>query len=354
MVRGDLIALVSSLSSQGYTPDQVYDELSNRGYSPSDLNEALAASGIKKSKVPAIAIILVLVIALAASGIYFQFYYNPKPAQLLDVSLEPVKSIIDPGTPVDFIIQLVNLGSSSRYDVSIRSSLISVSSNEVLASKTETVAIETRAAIRSQLLMPQDARPGTYVVRSVVTYGSQSASGSFSVKVSPSIRTNLSKPFIEPLKCANECNDFDVCTRDSCVQGQCSFIRITPCCGNSLCEAQETPDSCPDDCQVARPMGESVQLITNKAVQAAQSNPESGSKLCKTLSQLSDQDPCLAQVAKKAGQPDICQRIITEKVRDGCYLDFALDRDRFDLCDKVVDRWLKSSCFSYSNLKQVS
>jgi len=44
------------------------------------------------------------------------------------------------------------------------------------------------------------------------------------------------------------CNDFDICTTDSFVDGRCSFEKIKPCCGNLLCEGEEDEDSCRIDC----------------------------------------------------------------------------------------------------------
>jgi len=47
-----------------------------------------------------------------------------------------------------------------------------------------------------------------------------------------------------------DCNDDDICTSDSCLNGTCQYQSIIPCCGNGICEGLEgeTFDTCPDDC----------------------------------------------------------------------------------------------------------
>ena len=78
------------------------------------------------------------------------------------MSVEPIRTEVYSFYSIEFIIQLVNLGSASRFDVHIKSELVSVASNEVIATKTETVAIETRNAVTPILVVPADAKPGRY------------------------------------------------------------------------------------------------------------------------------------------------------------------------------------------------
>ena len=314
------------------------------------------ASAKRWGIVSAIALVVITIVVIAAVVLL------PKPStQLLDVSLHPIATDVDAGSPLDFIVELVNLGSAKRFDLTIKSELVSVMTNEVVAAKTDTAAIETRNAVRTQILIPKDAVPGRYVVRTIVEYDHQSARASFSLKVrqgifgehlsAPPGSSTYSTPSATP-ECQGGCNDYDPCTMDFCVKGSCINQKITPCCGNRKCELSESPVVCPDDCVPSSPTREeSVGSIKSRALDAAGSDVPVAVRLCKTLPVSSEYDACLFDVAKRSGQPEVCSQVVAEREKDGCLLDIALARDRFDLCDKVVDRWLKSSCFSYANLK---
>lgn len=360
MVRGDLVKIIQSYQSQGYSAAQIAQGLQTAGWLQSDIDEAFAfiqpSNPSTRPWILAASVALAFVVILIAA--FLLLLAPSRPSQLLDVSVEPVRTEVSASSPIEFIIQLVNLGSASRFDVHIKSELVSVASNEVVAAKTETVAIETRNAVKSQLVVPADANPGRYVVRVLVEYARQSARASFSLVVIPPEKI-LPKPPVSPSgqhdsdDCQGGCNDYDSCTLDRCVKGVCIFDKISPCCGNGVCERGESETFCPEDCAEKRPtVAQSVQVIIDKAFSAASTDPDSGVRLCRTLPQLSDQGACLSGVAKRSGQAEICGQIVEDKDKDGCYLDFALGRDRFDLCDQVQDRWLKSSCYSYANLKK--
>jgi hypothetical protein len=41
----------------------------------------------------------------------------------------------------------------------------------------------------------------------------------------------------------------DVCIKATCIYGKCAAIKVDNCCGNNICEARETCESCPTDCE---------------------------------------------------------------------------------------------------------
>ena len=55
-------------------------------------------------------------------------------------------------------------------------------------------------------------------------------------------------------------------------------------------------------------------------------------------------DSCLSDVAMKAHNPDICERIETTGLRDSCYLKLAKKVNQLALCEKILDVGLKSAC----------
>lgn len=350
-----LVDAVTSMRGQGFSPVQIRQMLQSQGWQSKDIEEVFSNPNplpllpIKARSWGVLAVVALLVITLIAVMVYIVL---PKPTgQLLDVSVHPISLEVMVGSQLDFIVELTNLGSSRRFDVVVKSELVSVSSNEVVVSKSDTVAIETRNALRSQLLVPHDVSPGRYVVRTMVEYDRQVARASFSLKVLPAKMQEVVRPDMD-YSCQGGCNDYDPCTNDQCRKSVCVHDKVSPCCGNRVCESSESSLSCQEDCEMARLSREvSVERIISSAVDKSGSDIDAGVRLCKTLSLLSDHDACLAGVAKRSGEPAICDQIVSESQRDSCFLDIALGRDRFDMCEKVVDRWLKSSCFSYQRLK---
>jgi|GEM_PF-2953748 len=47
----------------------------------------------------------------------------------------------------------------------------------------------------------------------------------------------------------DECDDYDNCTADACLNGTCQYQPVAPCCGNGECEDDEDPEYCPADCE---------------------------------------------------------------------------------------------------------
>jgi hypothetical protein len=55
-------------------------------------------------------------------------------------------------------------------------------------------------------------------------------------------------------------------------------------------------------------------------------------------------DICLSDVAKKARNPSLCEKIVTPGLRDSCYLKLAIVAGDPALCAKIRDAGLKSTC----------
>lgn len=55
-------------------------------------------------------------------------------------------------------------------------------------------------------------------------------------------------------------------------------------------------------------------------------------------------DVCISDVAKKAGDFTLCEKIKTQGLQDSCYLGVAKNTGDTSICEKIKDKGLKSGC----------
>ena len=82
----------------------------------------------------------------------------------LSVDISPKYSIVSAGDDVIMQINLMQSGGQSRKDVIVAVSLFD-SSNQGILKSTETVALETRASLVSELSIPENTKSGIYNVK---------------------------------------------------------------------------------------------------------------------------------------------------------------------------------------------
>jgi len=172
------------------------------------------------------------------------------------------------------------------------------------------------------------------------------------IEEAPEIVEEIPEIPAAPLICPAQCNDYNICTRDLCLEGQCIFEEITPCCGNFQCEFGETEESCPDDCARERlTQEESTEVILTEAEKEATRNKKKAVQLCQSLVRTSAMDNCLKNVASIAQDIGVCGSVFSIKKKDECYMNHAIDQEDFSACPNIEDRWLRNSCIQYGNLR---
>ena len=172
------------------------------------------------------------------------------------------------------------------------------------------------------------------------------------IEEAPEIIEEIPEIPAAPLFCPAQCNDYNICTRDLCIEGQCIFEEITPCCGNFQCEFGETEDSCPDDCARERlTQEESTDVILAEAEKEAKRNKKKAIQLCQSLVRTSAMDNCLKNVASITQDIGVCGAVFSIKKKDECYMNHAIDQEDFSACPNIEDRWLRNSCIQYGKLR---
>jgi len=86
---------------------------------------------------------------------------------VLSISIEPEYSIVSVGDKVIMQINLIQLGDQKRRDVIVSLSLID-NENKTIYESTQTIALETRASLVSQLRIPENTDNGIYEVNAKI------------------------------------------------------------------------------------------------------------------------------------------------------------------------------------------
>lgn len=401
MVDQRLAAYINEQLKEGYSISAIKGYLIKYGYSPQQIDEAIDQAYkptvkhvIHLSKTALIAVI-VIVFGLAAIGTAIFTLIPKAPAQLLDLKIDVAKPAVEPGDELEFKIELVNLGSRKRYDISLRHS-VSDSGNEIIATKEETIALETRASAASGIRIPDDAKPGSYLLKTIASYGDKTARATDSFKVykeeiEPTCFDNIQNQGEEGIdcgapceackECPASCDDSNKCTEDYCSAATgygCKYDEIIPCCGNLKCESGEANENCASDCEKEEPGGEPAGMPWKQADEAKElaARDEGGAvELCKGIGfetqkdqcfynigeatkkegycgMINDErtkDKCYSKVAELNNNDALCEKIARDSRKDSCYMNFVLKGD-YSVCGKLNNRYLKQSCESLRDL----
>jgi len=373
MAAPRLASYVQQQINAGYDMNTIRNYLIRNGYDSREIDTAINfAQGVKPAAnipwIPIIGIVAVLGLIIGVTMIFIGGD-EEAPAQLLDLETSATASEYDAGDTINFNIELISMGKTKRYDVVLDFELINSIGN-ILNSKRETMALETRASKPSQILIPEDASSGTYTVRTTATYNGEEALSFFTVKVqaeevqeeeettSPPIIITPEEPIDEtPIElieanCPLTCDDFDQCTADLCnaaTNYQCVNQDIKPCCGNRQCDVGESYDNCPSDCDFVQQTATTVSTVRDviDEVTNLAGNPGEAQLYCDGIEKASYKDSCFTTLAKETNTNSFCDPIVSESKRDNCYTNFALSGD-YTVCDNIGNKYLKQSCVALS------
>ncbi|MBI2649744.1 hypothetical protein HYX04_00345 [Candidatus Woesearchaeota archaeon] len=398
MPKKSLISYVKGLLQKGYDISAIRNVLLKYGYTSKEINDAVDSvykptirHEIHLSHTTTIAIAFIF---LSLLGIALLFYYSPSkaPTKLLDLSLEPVTTTVEPGQDIVFLKELSNLGSSKRYDVVIKQEVIDPIANKVVTQKIETRAIETFGSTQTRILVPEDTKTGDYILRTVVEYDNKKAVATLPVKVIAEKKgtcfdgiKNQNEIGIdcggacEPCAAqAIECNDNNQCTDDVLENNICVNKPIVPCCGNNICEERET---CAADCKKAEEYSQLISTETLEEIkELAKSNPSKALQQCNALevpdlkdtcignigevqrnknycSQINNlriKDLCYSNIAKLTNDNSLCDEISADSRKDSCYMTFVLDNKDYSVCGKITNKHLRQSCESLKQLSELN
>ncbi len=344
---------VQKLKKGGYDEPTIRAHLFSQGYSLEQINEAFFARNFVSKRtvffifgLAGLLVILILVYFLLSS-----------PSKSILFSMQPAAVEILQGQSIIFNDMVTSTGKQSGFAVDLKHEVYN--QNSMLMASTQDVIVANGAQTkRQEILLPADIVAGRYSVKATASFDGKQESAAFSFKIiagqaaqpatTPSIPATPETPAAE--SCEANCDDNDLCTRDSCADKSCIHEEITPCCGNLVCENIETTVSCPRDCkEVIR--GKTSSELADEAKSAAASNPDRASLLCSSIPQESIADSCFSSVAEASSNSAFCARVKNSDTRSNCYVSYALKTNDFSVCNSVDDVYLKRTCFNLKNLE---
>ncbi len=399
-----LVSYIKTNIAKGADPRAIKMTLVRNGYSMQQVEEAFSEnSQVHVHHTIAFTptfIALIAAVLLSIGGFsYFLFSESSAPSQLLDVEIRSVTPNLNAGDEASIVVELTNMGAKNRYDVEVRAELVSASTGAIVAAHAETVALETKGSPTLNLLIPPQIASGNYILRTVAEYDGKRAVASMNVVLGtrqPSCNDGIKNQGEERIDCVGpcqacgsyegaiplptegSCDDFNPCTADSLTNGACTFMPITPCCGNSICETGEA-SSCQTDCPTqsdAPELSRSEQLERIKLM--ATSDPERAGVECRKESIPDYRDSCYSNIATTAKDisycnfvagerlknvcirevaqvtlnPTLCGSISREDFRDTCFISFVTEYRDYSVCENIVNENLRQSCLALRSLSQ--
>jgi len=421
-----LVQYIQQLLGQNYDINYIRSYLIKYGYQSNMIDSAINAASPQQAQQttqpivqqqteqahvkhtihfsPGVIVAIFMILAVVGIATYFapalfgQKAASP-PSTLLDLSLEPVKTSLQPGNTLEFTHRIDNLGAQIRYDIKLTHKIIDSKTNDVVTEKSETVAIETRGITTARIKLPDDIEPGRYTLETTAIYDSQEAKASFSFKVykesteatcfdntrnQGELGIDCGGPCDEPcptctdslqngeetgIDCGGSCSP---CPEADCFDGiengdeegvdcggSCPLeCRTGTCTDGQLSPGEEGIDCdgvCPRPCStIGTPVqGLSKREIMDKAEKIAEVNEQDAISLCRQLEKQSDQDSCLAKIAEITENINYCGLLSSDAKRDNCYMGFATRND-YTGCAEITSRIMMQSCNSLARAHLVN
>lgn len=356
MVQQSLVEYIQKLLQMGYDAGTIRTTLLNAGYSPFDVDTALRVAGAPGArKIGTNALVIAFIALLVLSGaVLLMLKALQKPSVQLSFAVDLFSTQVEPGKDLVVNANIVNpsgVKTSGLIDYEV------YGPKGTVAHRTESFSVATQASIPTSIKIPVDSPQGTYSLNVRMSYSNKpivALMRGFEVvsKVESAVPGEVLAPKKEErakelqLTCPGGCDDLNFCTVDKCVQGECVYTPITPCCGNKECEAGESPSACVLDCS-ERPI--SVDDVRKKASEAAAADVGRASEICATLVQRNYVDGCLIDVAEASKSKEPCVSIVDSEKRDACLIPFAYQGD-YSVCSDISNKYMKNSCLSLAGI----
>lgn len=255
-------------------------------------------------------VVALFIVGLVVFGIFNISMFKPKES-LMDISVSVSPYSYLPGENVNLQIYMTNIGSMQKFDATVRYLVIDDLGN-IITRKEDTIAIQTTSSNNRNIQLPQDIKPGRYILQVIASYDGKEARSSIDFEVVQKAADKKPIDYIPPTQ---------------------SIKPVTPATQNT------SANVIPTSTNTGKTLGE----VLTEAKNTALTNPESAANDCSKLSSINQKDICYGVVADSSQSLSYCSKISGSEYRDNCYLEFVM-LGNVDICDKFSDNNSKSFC----------
>ncbi|MBN2457602.1 hypothetical protein JXB31_00550 [Candidatus Woesearchaeota archaeon] len=373
----ELTAYFKQLMGQGYSPDKIKNFLLSRGYplgrieacyetiNPASETRRTDDATASKSSIPFVIIILIG-LGLLGFGAYMLFSGFDSGKKALDFSIEVSDKNVEQGSILYFTEKLTNMGSKKSYNVNIEHSITDKKTNEEIDSWTNTAMVGKVQSINQKREIGQDIKPGEYIIRGVINYGSEPARAfdTFHVITGqggddggngegsgddgedggdseddeeptglPSCSDNIKNQGEEDIDCGGPCSP--------CEPGQ----------GDDDGEDGGSSGDDEDNRIILDTTGSDMEKISQVEALGTM-NPDESEQLCSSVEQKRRKDDCYLKLSNIFNSSSYCLSIESDSKKDVCYMYFVNQHD-FTVCDNIINPYIKRSCQSLKQINSV-
>ncbi len=113
---------------------------------------------------------LILTMAGTSSNIPINIRVLATSEKLLDLKIQPLTDIIEPGDKLKVEATIYNLGGVKRVDARLELQLIDISTNEIVSMSNESLIVETTTTVIREINVSNDVREGRYMIKGIARY----------------------------------------------------------------------------------------------------------------------------------------------------------------------------------------
>ncbi len=358
MVKKELKDFIKENLERGYSKEHIKRYLIKAGYPTKEVEKALRYSNSPAQLILVIGVLVVIFVV--AIILMFQFLKTAPEKPEAEISVAAVgKTTVMPGDALTTLISLTNVGTAKLFEVMLTFALVDEQGRVVEEAGKKNVTVATVATLPQSVEVPEE--PGNYTLRVGAEYA-----GDYKIS---EITFMVVAPTETEIKCPPTCEDFDVCTSDYCIEeeGICAHEIIQPCCGNLICEAGESYETCSFDCP--KPIGDLspeeitgfdinsltkrklLEFIKNESLKNP-ANPVRAARYCNAIEKTDLKDSCFYQIAGVTNQSRYCGYVSDVVSKDNCYMNYVINKRDFEVCSKIIDNFKKETCQTLKELNQ--
>ena len=369
-MRQDLSSYIKGMLSKGYSKEQISSALLKFGCSVYEIEEQFRQLNPRHLHF-SIWMILLIVGAFAIVGtliylLYHETSYNI-PFQQTTIDIKNAEML---NQRLSFTLDIL---STERVGNPVIIKYLLEDNMKNIIDGSDEIYFETRIYKIISLKLPETIKDGEYKLRVSATINGKVISSETKIlfhnnEMIVNYSDNMKNKSIAILPPNSACDDSNPCTRDYSEDGGCVHEQLIPCCGNSVCEADENPQTCDTDCiNIEKPLTrEELYSIARGLIST---NPEKAMTYCRQLIFITDRDfcyndiaqgskdsryclvidsnikkdECFSLLANSTQEPALCGSVKSDSTRDKCYIQFIVAGD-YSLCQSLTDDRLKETC----------